>query len=264
MEQLQVTHVLYIDVLFLINFVMDCLVLNTLRIILKGNTTWVRIGAAGSLGALWACIAAVWHVLPVFMEMMITWLAVSSLMIKITFPVHSMRELIKYLAGLYLATVTLAGAAYAFYQHTHFWIFYTACSYLLSIGLWHVFLEVRQRIRHLYPVTLTYGEKTRTFQALVDTGNHLYEPVSHRPVHILDYQACADFCGQVPGVVFIPFHSVGGQGMMPGIYLDSMVVEKNGTYTTVNKPLVAISRQPLSPGGEYQMLLNEAEVAAGE
>lgn len=258
------THVLYIDVLFLINFVMDCLVLNTLRIIMKGKTTWLKIGAAGAAGALWACAAAVWNFLPVFVEILLTWLAVSSLMIKIAFPVYSMQELIKYLAGLYLAAVSLAGLAYAFYQHTHFWIFYTACAYLFSLGLWHIFLEVRQRIRHLYPVTLSYRGQTRTFQALIDTGNHLYEPVSRRPVHILDYQACAGFCEQVTGVVCIPFQSVGGQGMMPGIYLDSMVVEKNGTYTTINKPLVAISRQPLSPGGEYQMLLNEIEAVQGE
>lgn len=255
---------LYIDVLFLINFVMDCLVLETLRMILKGRTNWLRIAAAAAAGSLWACAAAAWHFLPAVLEGVITWLAVSALMIKIAFSIHGIQELIKYLAGLYLATASLAGLSYAFYQHTHLWVIDTACSYLAAMGLWRIFTEVRQRINHLYPVTLNYRGQSQTVTALVDTGNHLYEPVSHRPVHLLDYQACAGLCAQVSGVVYIPFQSVGAQGTLPGIYLDSMVIEKNGAYTTIIKPLVAISRQPLSPGGEYQMLLHEDEITAVE
>ena len=258
------TYVVYFDVLFLINFVMDCLVLNLLRIILKGQTTWYRIAMAGAAGAVWACMAVACAFLPRWAAALISWLGVGVLMIKITFSIQTWQELIKYLAGLYLATACLAGAAYGLYQHTRMWIWYTAGAYALSLALWRIFLQIRQRVRHYYPVTLYYGGQSNQVTALLDTGNHLYEPVSHRPVHILDYRVSQSLCPQAAGVVFIPFHSVGAKGMLPGIYLDSMVIGQGQKCVTINKPLVAISRQPLSPGGEYQMLLHEEEITSGE
>ncbi len=50
---------LYIDVLFLMNFLMDTLLLWTLRKILKYRGSPLRLFSGGLVGALWACAAAV-------------------------------------------------------------------------------------------------------------------------------------------------------------------------------------------------------------
>ena len=49
---------LYIDVLFLMNFLMDTLLLWTLRKILKYRGSPLRLFSGGLVGALWACAAA--------------------------------------------------------------------------------------------------------------------------------------------------------------------------------------------------------------
>ena len=55
---------LYIDVLFLMNFLMDTLLLWTLRKILKYRGSPLRLFSGGLVGALWACAAALYPGMP--------------------------------------------------------------------------------------------------------------------------------------------------------------------------------------------------------
>ena len=118
--------------------------------------------------------------------------------------------------------------------------------------------SVRKEKNNFYQVTLYYRGKQKKVTAFLDTGNRLKEPVTKRPVHILTYDEGRKICEKVPSFIYIPFSSIGTKmGMLPGIFLDSMTVEKDGRSVVIEKPLVAIVRQPLSPDNAYQMLLNE-------
>lgn len=272
------TYNLYIDVVFFINFVMDYLLLCILRIILKEKTTWLRMAAGSGAGALWACVVTVWPVLPRALEGLVTYTVISILMIKLSFQIKGAREVIKAVLGLYLSAVTLGGGIYALYQHTRAGYYVeqlirgggmdSASAAILLLcaagvytglsGIWLVISEVRQRQSHIYSVTLSYQGRTETVSALLDTGNHLYEPVTHKPVHIVTAEVLEQLCEQVTAIIYIPYHAIGTEeGMLPGVFLDSMMVGQGEKKITITKPLVAISKQPLSPGGEYQMLLNE-------
>lgn len=272
------TYNLYIDVVFFINFVMDYLLLCILRIILKEKTTWLRMAAGSGAGALWACIVTVWPVLPRALEGLVTYTVISILMIKLSFQIKGVREVIKAVLGLYLSAVTLGGGIYALYQHTRagyyveqlirgggmdsapaaILLLCAAGVYTGLNGIWLVISEVRQRQSHIYSVTLSYQGRTETVSALLDTGNHLYEPVTHKPVHIVTAEVLEGLCEQVTAIIYIPYHAIGTEeGILPGVFLDSMMVGQGEKKITITKPLVAISKQPLSPSGEYQMLLNE-------
>lgn len=269
---------LYIDVLFLINFFMDVLLLSILKKVMNRKTSMGRLAAAGVFGSVWSCVLSVWPYMPWWLERLFTWGIIGSLMVKTAFPIRGSRELFKMVGALYLTATALGGVMYALDVHTNagfyvrrllagesteamplfLWTFLLAGGYFgvkyMMMSTW----KIRKETNNFYQVTLFYKGKTETVTAFLDTGNRLKEPVTKRPVHILTYEEGMKICGKVPSFIYVPFSSIGTKmGLLPGVFLDSMTVEKDGETMVVEKPLVAIVRQPLSPNGDYQMLLNE-------
>lgn len=269
---------LYIDVLFLVNFTMDFLVLSIVRRGMKYRLKRWRMIMGAMLGAVWAVFAAAVPILPLWLEMVISYLVVSTLMVVTAFDVKRPKEIGKAVGALYLAAVIVAGIMTALYQHTKagYYIeqilkgdgqeampFYR----LLFLGagiyfgiryiLWRI-PEILKGKSNFYEVTMHYRGKQKKVRALLDTGNRLYEPVSRRPVHVVTYEAVRDLCESVTEVVYIPFGSVGkSEGMLPGIFLDEMEIRQGEEVKVIVRPLVAVSKRGLSKNEEYQMLLHE-------
>ena len=110
----------------------------------------------------------------------------------------------------------------------------------------------------LYEVTLYYQGKQRTVRALRDTGNQLYEPYGHQPVHILEQSVCLAFGEPVSEVLYVPFCSVGKEhGILAAVRMDRMEVRQQERLVRVlERPWVAISETPLSARHKYEMLLH--------
>ena len=114
-------------------------------------------------------------------------------------------------------------------------------------------------------VTIGYGGKTATIIALVDTGNTLRDPLSGRPVLVVDEVVASKLCAFssdqlihpietlatacIPGLRLIPYTAVGSTaGMLLGIRPDSVMLDgKEMAY------IVAFAPQRLGQGG-YQAL----------
>lgn len=269
---------LYIDVLFFINFTMDFLILSIVRRGFKYRLILWRMILGAILGAVWAVFAAAFPFLPLWLEMVITYLVVSTLMVMTAFDVKRPKEIGKAVGALYLVTVVVAGIMDALYQHTkagyyieqilrgngqkaipfYRLIFLAAGTYFgIRYILWRI-PGILKGKSNFYEVTMHYRGKEKKVTALLDTGNRLYEPVSRRPVHVVTYEAVRELCESVTEVVYIPFGSVGkSSGVMPGIFLDEMEVRQGEEVKVIERPLVAVCKRALSGNGEYQMLLHE-------
>ncbi|MCD8076965.1 MAG: sigma-E processing peptidase SpoIIGA [Lachnospiraceae bacterium] len=106
------------------------------------------------------------------------------------------------------------------------------------------------------PVTLIWNHRERTVTGLVDTGNTLRAPWNGQPVHILSRGVWKEL-GQIPAaqVRFVPYRSLGrAAGVLPAVTLDGMRI---GGELYLEKPVVAISRTPVSGGDRYQMIISE-------
>lgn len=277
-SKVSATYDLYLDVLFVINFIMDYLVLSiTASGFSYGSLRRQRVLAAG-FGALWAAVAAVFPGMPSWIEIPVTFLAVPGLMVWIAFGVKEPKEIIKAAAGLYAVTAVTAGGMEALYRHTAAgWYLEqlllgekTAAMplgilFLLAAGTYFGLRGVMARLRvfweersHFYEVTIHYRGKEKKITAFLDSGNRLFEPISRRPVHVVTYEAVKGVCSGVSRVIYIPYGSVGKeQGVLPGIFLDKMEIRQGSRVKVVEEPLVAVVKQPLSQDGRYQMLLHE-------
>ncbi len=128
---------------------------------------------------------------------------------------------------------------------------------------------------HLYPLKLYYNGKSCEGVGLLDTGNHLRDPVSQRPVIIASLKAVRSLFGEellafianlgkmqeeeTPYMIkWIPYHSLGKKnGFMPGIIIDGMTVYQEGKELISKKVLIGIIEEELSEEGLYQFILHE-------
>ena len=111
-------------------------------------------------------------------------------------------------------------------------------------------------------VTLKYRGRSLQVTGLIDTGNLLYEPYGHQPVHIITASAIGELVDTVTKVIYIPYSSVGkSSGMLPGIRVDEMTVKQEGRpEQRIKEPWIAICHKPLSEEHKYEMLLHMDEI----
>ncbi len=145
------------------------------------------------------------------------------------------------------------------------------------------------------PSQVTVGTLAASFVALVDTGNELRDPISGRPVMIVEsdavravipqcYQAamCAEGhgLGQVPAGIaagadgdedgwagrlrFIPYRTVGRRqaGLLLGFRPDAVHLALPGRGQVAVDMVVAVSPRPLSGHGAYQAILPSSVASA--
>ncbi|MDD2959467.1 MAG: sigma-E processing peptidase SpoIIGA [Lachnospiraceae bacterium] len=102
---------------------------------------------------------------------------------------------------------------------------------------------------------------------LIDTGNHLIEPMTGRPVSILDPQAAQKIKRfqnrneEGNGGLYIPYHSIGkDRGWMWGMVIDAMYIKYKGEEIRIDKPVLAVSGERLGRTEQYQIIVNPLEV----
>lgn len=256
------------------NGLVNLLLLCGVRRLSEGRGSWLRLATAAAAGAGWACAALLLR-LPAIWELLLTWFGAGSGMILMAFGFGNIRRFCRNLGSLWLLGALAGGSLQALGDHVCgnryltggmtaqpvSW--YAVCFWMA--GLYFLVCVFRRRLQEwsrekkmFYQVTLFYHGRKKTVTALWDTGNHLYEPYGHQPVHVITAGVCAGFCDRVSGVIYIPFQAVGtGYGMLPGIQVDSMEVTREGkVIRSCAKPWLAISREPLSPENQYEMLLH--------
>lgn len=111
-------YTVYIDVVFAVNTIMDVMVLAILNRVLSYRTTKRRLLAGAVIGGIWSCVVSVMPGLPPAVEVLGTYVAVSSLMAVAAYHLKSVREIVKSVAGIYLVSVVLGGVMLMLYEHT--------------------------------------------------------------------------------------------------------------------------------------------------
>ena len=105
---------------------------------------------------------------------------------------------------------------------------------------------------------LYWNETKCELNGLVDTGNGLVDPVSFKPVSIVDRETARKIWGEtsLQEVRFIPYQSIGkAAGLLPVLQIDRICIKRTESYW-IEHPLIAISEETISKNGEIQVILN--------
>ena len=109
----------YIDVIFAVNLFMDLAVLAMLNRLFSYRADLKHMIRGAVLGAVWACVLAVFPETPLLLQMFGTYVAVGSLMAVTAYGIRSRKELIRAVGGIYLISVVLGGVMLALSESSH-------------------------------------------------------------------------------------------------------------------------------------------------
>ncbi len=255
---------LYIDSLFLINFVMNIYLLEVVNITLMRTATRKRVIAGAAFGALSYLLPFLWNG-PAWLKLLLGALIGTIGMIGITFRTKSIKGFLKVLERMVLFTFLFGGVLlFIIRSFPRVRIYITNIFGLLGIGALifmgvSYFLGKKKQTQNIYKVLLIGKGAQMSIHALLDTGNGLIEPISGKPVCILERNIFENLWkdNNPRGFRMIPYHSIGkNNGVLPGYIIPEIQIEIDGIVKSCKNIYVAIGEEALSASGGYKMILN--------
>lgn len=259
--------ILYIDVLFLLNFWMNALVLFIVRQLTKTyRTGWCLLAAVIGAAVHSISIVGVFWVEHLWLIVAVDVLAFLG-MVVLAFGRYNVlwHLFLMVCVGVAVAGVFLGILSVLPVQNGVTAVLVGMVS--VTAGLFCILLERNSRIRwkeeHMKAKTvLEFGGQKVFATALVDTGNKLYDPVFHKPVILVDEKLMKELLWQCRKVSperlhYIPFHSVGREkGMLEALALDSVSIWWQEKPLQFTKVIAAATRESLYEGKEYQVIFH--------
>lgn len=255
---------LYIDVLFLINFLMDYILLLLARRILKCSATHGNVCLGASVGAFLTCVVVVW-IQNMFVRFILFHGFINILMIIIGLKIRGIRKSIKAFLTLYISGFLLGGVFEFVYQYVGTYIEVGSLFFVIAIACYYIACAVLSILMKLFQfgdyycqVILILGDKKCRTQAIVDTGNHLTDPLTGKAVSVIGRKTAEELLNNtLPDKIrFIPYRSIGkSHGVIPVITLDCMCIEDEENEW-VEHPLIGISDTNISENEKFDMILN--------
>lgn len=252
---------IYIDSLLLLNFVMNLYCLELVNIILLRTATRRRVILGAALGAVMYLLpflipGAGWIKAAIFFPVS------AAVMIMTVFrPQHGKAFL--HVASLLLAASFLLGGTLLFLLELLPAEWVRGILGIMGLGAL-VFMEVSRMIKRgrrtgLCKVELIGKGARITVNALLDTGNGLIEPVSGKPVCILEKSVFEGLwrTGKPEGFRVIPYHSVGKkQGILYGYLVPEVRINSDGLVKCCKNIYIGIVDGEIAQSGSYCMILN--------
>lgn len=259
---------LYLDVVFLTNFLMDYLILRLVNKALKRSSCRIRCLAGGAIGAFGVCLFLLLPIHKSIVNVLPVHVVTSTLMVKIGCKIKDVRNLVRCVIAMYLITFLWGGIFLVLLQspaalHLRTFLFISIFTYeLLSFGICIYGCHKRRRSRFC-DVTLYVNEKSKKVRGLYDTGNLLTDSLSGRPVSVVDAKAVEELFSEPPEYNealkphYLSYHAIGtDRGILLAITIDGMRIELEDGEHFIPHPVLALNQGNVSFTQHYQLILN--------
>lgn len=254
---------LYLDVLFLENLLADYLLLTLLKGILKSSVGRVRRLIGAAVGSLGICGLYLFSMEGTWAGKLLIYVIFSTVMVRIGLDTQNWRECGRAVILLYICSFLLGGIFQWVQSQLRFSLYpfagFTLISYWLLSACMRWLMVLREHFGNVYEVVVGFHGETVRVKGLLDTGNQLRDPIFQKPVSILTEHVKQKLCGsEEPLYQMIPFHSLGEpKGLMPAFFADYLCIRRaDGREKRIERPLLGVTKEPLSSGKEYDMILH--------
>jgi len=196
----------YPDIVFLLNFLFDLILIIILKKAGKKNSSPLRMISAASLGGGFAVILSIFPWINYFFKFIVMYVAASLLMIVVAFGRLKAADLFKQWVVLNLITYFIGGFINAVYYHTNLRLHLInigrgvafsnipilyVCAAAVIVAVTSLFLIWLLRLYQLhrpliYDVELIFNDRKVKTKGLMDTGNCLYDPLRSKPVMVME------------------------------------------------------------------------------
>lgn len=249
---------LYADSLFLINFVMNLYVLMLVNRGTHGTATPMRLLAAAAMGGA-GYLLLLWLPGTAAVKLLAGIPAGVSGMLLTAFHVRGLRNFMRLLEKTFVCSFCMGGALlFALRSLRLTERSMTGLFGILGLGgILYLFLGHSLRepgeADNICRATLKAGADQLTVTALIDSGNSLVEPVSGKPVSVVEEQVFRRLWGDGEQLYrAVPFHSIGKKrGILKGYLLPELRLELRGLRKEFQNVYIAVSPEAISAPGEY-------------
>ena len=177
----------YIDVMFLVNFMMDVLILFSVKALMKMPGSTKRVIAGGLVGS--AFLPGGNFAAAVGITMAVLHMLVSSGMVVCGLKIRSFSEFLKCYILLYFVSVLIGGILGMLKPYVKYTSLYFAvvigCYYTIR-AIWEFLCRLQKEELKICRIILYQEGSCCEIRGLWDTGNVLKDPLSEKPVCILE------------------------------------------------------------------------------
>lgn len=223
----------YLDLIFILNFLFDFLLLLVVGMLLRRNASFKRIIFASLLGSL--------SIFFLFinissLELFLLKLMISILMVIVSFKFKNIKYTLRNLLYLYTASIILGGFLYLLnvefsykqdgliFYHKGLginWLILLITSPLILYLYLKQGLYLKNNYSNYYLVDIYFKDEKMSVSAFLDTGNNLIDPYQRRPI-ILVSKSELHNCYEESDIILVPYETVNHQGILKCIKPDKI------------------------------------------
>lgn len=294
------TFEVYLDILLLLNFIVDYFIFWMVSKLTYQKVTRKRLGAGALVAAVLYCVVVVMPFLRT-VNIIIYLILLPLIPIQIIFRPKKLRQWIQFFIISNISALVMGGMSYGIFYwiqeqnvvtniyrqgqktfSTWFLIFSILASYIIIRSYSYYMQKRNTDIQKLYAVKIALNGYTVEVQALLDTGNKVYDPITNHPVIIVEYeklktilpQSIKETFGKTDDITdivqaisdselrtrirLIPYHSLGNpNGILLGFKADSIYIDDNSLRQQyIEDVIIGIYKYNLSEEDIYHALLH--------
>lgn len=258
---------IYLDVYFILNLILNLFVVGMTGALRGKRLLYRRICLASAVAALCSTIVYAVHFF-VGKWLLLLGMAGMPILVKLSFPTKSWREFRGDCLLFLLASLVTGGALTAELSVAErllqgmdirsgvslkMIVSGLVGIFLAFLLLAHELVKLQQNQKTTEEAVLSHGGKSYPLRVLFDTGNQLVSPYTGERVAIL----ASDLAGELElageqNPLYIPYHSIGGSGVLPAYRLELLQMDRHGPLEHF---LAAVSDE-LGQEQDIQMIVN--------
>ena len=256
-------YVIYPDTLFVENFICNLLFLTFMKSLFFPAAKGKRIFLAASITAICNTLVSILLFHNIWIFQLGGLFPAAGLMVCACLEIKEPRRVLFLLYQMILWTFVLGGILQVLEQ----WTRQDTGTVILSTGLLLVVFGILEKTFRIYKrqndcmreVVLYWKGRSCHIKGFADTGNHLIEPLSKKPVSIITFEIWHKFFQEEDMHLYrwIPYTTVGKpDGVLQGIQIDYMVIDRGKDSQIIEQPMIAVTKQPFTGIFHYSILLH--------
>ena len=216
--------IIYIDILIIINFLFDFLLLLTINIALKRYTKIIRLVLASLFGEL--------TLLSLFIPIPSTILTILKIimgiiMVLIAFGYKNIKYTFYNVIYLYMTSIILGGFTYYLnieFEKINYLILLLIAPLILAIFIKSI-KSLKEIKNYYYKVCIKFNNDYELhLTGFLDTGNKLIDPITNKPIILINKKKIKG-CIQIRSPMYVPYNALNHHGLLECIKPKYILIE---------------------------------------
>ena len=200
----------YVEEIFILNFLLDFMILYGTKRILKRNNKISRVILSSIIGSFTTFL--------LFINISDLLLLILKIFISVVLIVlcFGFKNIIKNIIYFYLLSIIIGGSAYLLNINNVFFLVFS--SFVVLSILIKEFLSYKEIYSNKYLVTIFINKKKYRLEGFIDTGNRLVDPISKKNVVLCNIKIDSN------NIIYVPYKALNTTGVIKCIKPDKVII----------------------------------------